>query len=495
MKSLRSSIAKSLISVNILIISMISLATVFGFFRMNSEWESGLTVDVTAALNNALAETYPDVDDIARLSHEELTDLSKSTLGDHKGRLNDLSFYSKNGNLLFVYDITDRFDSPPEIAFKPELIRTTARIRRSVFPPDASIGILTNAASQQTDRIQVRSFPLMGQKYTVSFDTTITTALLAGIFSSAIISLVISFFLSSKLSSNSRVFAAQLSKLADGERDINFSRGTTLEMQSSVTAAESLQTQMKHSEKAQLRKLQDIIHDLKTPVAALGIQFEAVSDGVLKIDKERISLLGAEFSRIEEIIAELSRYTKLSSEDYIPEPSDFDLNELAAELIERFEIQAEQNRQQLVFNRPGLPSMIETDKLGIMRVLNNLTVNALNNAPENSAIHFSIKTQRRIITNSDCFVIEIENDGRIDEMDLPLIFDRMYRSKQSGYQGSGLGLAISKTIIEKNGGKIIGFEYIKRNRLLQSGASCYRPYDQGRIHARVTRLRPFFFEK
>ena len=58
----------------------------------------------------------------------------------------------------------------------------------------------------------------------------------------------------------------------------------------------------------------------------------------------------------------------------------------------------------------------------------------------------------------DYVQVEIEDNGRgIAAKDLPLIFDRFYRSdssRNSSKGGSGIGLSIVKKIIDDHGGKI-----------------------------------------
>ena len=448
-------ITVAMLGLNLLIIGLLNFCIFYGFFGITMRWDSGLTTDVAALLSNIIQEDYPDLKNIEELPAGDFDSIIDKMLGIHGGRLRAVKFHSLDGEMVYLKDITDRHDNRDSPG-PPELLKFIAELRfRIMFHKPDNIRTLVGSGNRVLGTVETLSVPLMGDKYAAVFDQILTNSFFIGLIISSVVSVLVSFLISKKLSRHSKIFAEQLNELADGRRDIDFTHGYSIETNASALAAESLQKELRFNEEAQLKKLQDIVHDLKTPVAALGLQFEAVTDGMLPLNTERMRLLAGEFSRIREIIDELSKYTKLNSEDYCPLPEVVDMNTMLEEVKHRFELQTEQKGQQIVLDRPKLPSMIETDRFGMMRVLNNLTANAVNNSPENSVIRMSLRAARRIIDEKAIFIIEIENEGKISEEDLPLIFDRLYRSKKSGYTGSGLGLAISKTIVEKNHGKII----------------------------------------
>ena len=82
----------------------------------------------------------------------------------------------------------------------------------------------------------------------------------------------------------------------------------------------------------------------------------------------------------------------------------------------------------------------------------NLVSNAFKYTPDNGSI--TIKA----CVAADNFVLSVEDNGKgIARNEVPLIFDRCYRtdaSRNSSKGGSGLGLSIAKKIIEEHGGKI-----------------------------------------
>jgi signal transduction histidine kinase len=98
-------------------------------------------------------------------------------------------------------------------------------------------------------------------------------------------------------------------------------------------------------------------------------------------------------------------------------------------------------------------TMIIADPEQMKKVINNIISNSVKymNKP-NGEIDI------RILDEIDAIRIEIEDNGKgIAQKDLPLIFERFYRtdaSRNSAQGGSGIGLSIVKKIVEDHGGYI-----------------------------------------
>ena len=97
--------------------------------------------------------------------------------------------------------------------------------------------------------------------------------------------------------------------------------------------------------------------------------------------------------------------------------------------------------------------MIITDPEQMKRVINNIISNSVKYMDKPKG-----KIDIRLLDEVDSVRIEIEDNGKgIAAKDLPLIFERFYRtdaSRNSSQGGSGIGLSIVKKIIEDHGGYI-----------------------------------------
>jgi signal transduction histidine kinase len=97
-----------------------------------------------------------------------------------------------------------------------------------------------------------------------------------------------------------------------------------------------------------------------------------------------------------------------------------------------------------------LPS-VKLDPDRLTQILGNLINNALEVLPEGGKINV------KALRDGTQLGLEIEDNGPgISDEDLPLIFDRSFRTDQSrtGNGSSGLGLAITRKLVEAQGGKI-----------------------------------------
>ena len=85
-----------------------------------------------------------------------------------------------------------------------------------------------------------------------------------------------------------------------------------------------------------------------------------------------------------------------------------------------------------------------------VEAITNILKNAIEHSNDNSKININYE-QNKIYTK-----IEIRDFGMgIDKQDLPHIFERFYRGKNSSNDSVGIGLALAKAIIDKNNGDIV----------------------------------------
>lgn len=195
--------------------------------------------------------------------------------------------------------------------------------------------------------------------------------------------------------------------------------------------------------------LGNVSHELKTPIFSIQGYILTLLEGGLE-DKQinRSFLLKAEKSinRMIEMVDDLDEISKLESNRIELNIQEFNLVDLATEIIESLEYKAKKREIKLSNILPPKPIVVSADPNRISQVFTNLIVNSINYGSTEG------ETKVRYFDLDENVLIEVVDNGKgIAEEHLPRLFERFYRidkGRSRAEGGSGLGLAIVKHIIE-----------------------------------------------
>lgn len=202
-----------------------------------------------------------------------------------------------------------------------------------------------------------------------------------------------------------------------------------------------------------------VSHELKTPLTSMkeaaNLLMEGVSGELNDKQKRLITIMQQGISRLLQMISELLEISKLESGMVDLQVEPHDINDVVSGFISEIQPYAEKKRINIQVNYLPDGYNVFMDKNKILRVLTNLTQNAIKYSDECSEVEL------RLNLEDDHITVEIEDHGKgISEEDIPLIFEKFYQSKATrGHSGIGLGLAISRSIVDAHGGRI----YAKSN--------------------------------
>jgi signal transduction histidine kinase len=196
--------------------------------------------------------------------------------------------------------------------------------------------------------------------------------------------------------------------------------------------------------------LMDASHELRTPLTSVRGFSEALLDGTVDSDAERVragEIIQRETDRLLRLVSDLSDLARLEAGQARLEPAPLDIAEVIADAGETFEPAAEAASLQIEMEvDPDLPPIL-ADRDRLTQVLDNLLDNAVKHAPQASHVRI---TGRR---DGPGFVeIAVADDGPgIAPEDLERVFERFYRGPRGN---SGLGLAIVRELVRAHGGTI-----------------------------------------
>lgn len=240
-------------------------------------------------------------------------------------------------------------------------------------------------------------------------------------------------------------------QIAEGNYKIRFEGNTrTRELDELVAAVNHMAQSLDRQESLRKRLTTDVAHELRTPLTALSSHLEAMIEGVWEPTPERLQSCYEEIDRITGLVTELEKLRQVESNQLKLEKSPVDLLELFRSVSCNFERESE--KKGIALTVEGESSVVPADRSRLTQVFTNLLSNAIKYTPESGQIRITIKDtpESGIATVSDSGI-------GIPKDELPLIFERFYRTDKSRNRqtgGAGIGLTIAKSIVLAHGGRI-----------------------------------------
>ena len=195
-----------------------------------------------------------------------------------------------------------------------------------------------------------------------------------------------------------------------------------------------------------------VSHELKTPVALIkGYVSTLRRDDVLwdrDVMDESLQVIEEEADRLTELIEDLLSASRLQGGGMRLKRNETAIDHLAARLAKRFLVQTDQH--EIVVDFPEEFPVMMVDETRIEQVISNLIANAIKYAPDGEIrITGQVRAHEIIVCVSD------EGPG-IPTSDLPHVFDRFYRARETSRKtkGAGLGLYLAQAIVEAHQGRM-----------------------------------------
>ncbi len=197
----------------------------------------------------------------------------------------------------------------------------------------------------------------------------------------------------------------------------------------------------------------DVAHELRTPLAVLRAEIEAVQDGVRPLDRQAADSLHTEVMRLTRLVEDLyqlamSDLGALSTHKQRVRPADVlqaDVQVLAGKFAER-------NIQVTSALTPVANAEVYADADRLSQLFRNLLQNSL--CYTDSGGRLDITGTR--IHQALCLDFQDSAPG-VAATDLPRLFERFFRverSRSRHHGGAGIGLALCRRIVEAHGGTI-----------------------------------------
>ncbi|MGN6517839.1 MAG: ATP-binding protein [Dokdonella sp.] len=341
---------------------------------------------------------------------------------------------------------------PPDLV--PRLLLVDARGERVAgnprVPADApSLAVM--AGGREVGRLRLARQPELGGAIDTAFARAqARDAIVAGVAILAL-ALPLAFALARRLLAPVHALAQATRALADGDyaRRVDAARGD--ELGELAADFNHLAQTLERNRDARREWGADIAHELRTPLAVLRGEVQALQDGVRTPTPAAFDSLQAECERLGGLVEDLYQLALADAGalEYRFEPLDF------AELVQQSGAMqvAGCADEGLVLDVPVADRLVvRGDARRLAQLVDNLLANARRHTEAPGRIRLTLPVRDGVVR----LVVDDTPPG-VPEAAFPKLFERLYRvdaARSRAHGGAGLGLAICRAIVEAHGGRI-----------------------------------------
>ena len=196
--------------------------------------------------------------------------------------------------------------------------------------------------------------------------------------------------------------------------------------------------------------LSDISHQLKTPLTSIIVMVDSIIEDEnmpSEIRRDFLKDIRRSTGNISFLVQSILTLSKFDANSIMLKSERERAKEILTEAVQNTAVLAEVKGVEVVVKEED--AELFCDKRWVTQAVTNIVKNCIEHTKGGGSVTLSAK-ENKLYTK-----ITIEDNGEgIDKEDLPHIFERFYKGKNSSEESVGIGLALAKTIIESNGGLI-----------------------------------------
>ena len=235
-------------------------------------------------------------------------------------------------------------------------------------------------------------------------------------------------------------------RVADGDYAVRVETRSNGEVGRLVESFNAMTSRLEVSETQRRNLFADVAHELRTPLSIIRGNTEGMLDGVYPRDDARLGTILDATAVMSRLLDDLRTLSLTDTGALRLHKQTTDVAELLDDVRYAFTPRAAEAGVTFTLTSEPLPPL-DIDPVRVRQVLENLLDNALRHTPRGGTIRVEVGRE------GPAALFRVADTGRgIPAEALPHVFDRFWKSADSG--GSGLGLAIARGLIEAHGGKI-----------------------------------------
>lgn len=281
----------------------------------------------------------------------------------------------------------------------------------------------------------------------VAFRASINRLLLAGGIGAGITALLLGLFLARRATAPARELTRAARALASGDRSQRVESHTEDEFGEMAQTFNLMADTIQEEDRLRRAFAADVAHELRTPLAILRSEVEAMQDGVTKPSPAALGSLHEETLRLTRLVGDLETLARADAAGFSLERSSVDLRTVAKEAADEFAAHFE--ARGITLERSLASCVTEADPVRLRQVISNLLSNALKFTPDGGRVRVETAPSSRWAE------VRVADTGPgIPPEDLEHVFDRFYRGRGARASGSGIGLTVVSELVHAHGGEV-----------------------------------------
>lgn len=268
-----------------------------------------------------------------------------------------------------------------------------------------------------------------------------------------IVSLILAFALSVRLSAPIEKLTRSATELSKGNHDVYFDGAGFTETKELARALNKASYEMEKTDFYQREIIANVSHDLKTPLTMIRSYAEKIMDITGDNPEKRnadLNVIISETEHLNRLVTDMLSVSNLQSNNIELRMETFDLVQAAKSVYESFLALASSEGFEIHFH-PCKPAYVVGDRTRMTQVMTNFVSNAVKYSVDNKYIDIRLSKSSKKVT-FHC----IDHGMGIPLEEIGHVWDKYYRTSanhERGIEGTGLGLAIVKGILNLHGAK------------------------------------------
>lgn len=202
--------------------------------------------------------------------------------------------------------------------------------------------------------------------------------------------------------------------------------------------------------------INNMTHELKTPISTISLACEALSDPDIGKRPESVSryigMIGDENKRLGMLVEEVLQSAVFDKGDFELKLEEVDIHQLLNNVVDKIGIQVRERRGTMETKLEAKMHLIQADRVHLTNVFYNLIDNA--NKYSQNQPHITVSSRNE----GEGVVIAVTDKGiGISKENQRKIFERLYRvptGNRHDVKGFGLGLSYVRIVIERHRGHV-----------------------------------------